>query len=210
MKDLNSTQLRKNVHAAALRVSKVFQGSAALDAAHSIESRCDSRGANEVGADSLTPVDERIQQLSAELGEAFGFMGQYEDELVTARRELNAKDAELASLRAELAEAKERMGVATTNTITTPSNKLDKDITQRQREVIATLDSLVQEGNSCFIKIFETLEPIQQLLQDGHSLIINKNTSQGDNILNLLEPLMTYMENYQLSLVKVNGKLVTE
>lgn len=182
-------------------VADVFQGSAA----RKVERRSLDRSTHT--AQKLTPVDQRVAELSDDLSRALETSARQNDQLVTAQRELKVKNQQVAKLQAELASAKKQLGITTVNT-TTPYRQVGKvDLIAQQKDVIDVLDELVQEGNRGFQSVYHVLDPIKRMLLDGHSVILSQNNTQGEDLVGLTDVLEDYAEKYQLSIISVEGKL---
>lgn len=176
-----------------------LEGNAAL----STEQRSDGISATACHAQ---PAAKRVAYLLGELGQAHDLMGRYEDQLVTKERELVVKQQEVAALQQELAAAKKQLGITPPKAVL-PEKAEKEDLVIRQKEVIDVLDSLVQEGNAGFLALYEVIDPIKQLLEDEHSVILSRSTSHGESLMSLTKVVTDYIEKYQLSLIEVDGRL---
>ncbi len=182
-------------------LADVFQGSVA----RKVERR--ALGRNAQTEQKLTPVDQRVSELSDDLSRALEASARQNDLLVTAQRELKVKNQQVAILQAELASAKKQLGITTVNT-TAPYRQVGKvDLIAQQKDVIDVLDDLVQEGNRGFQGIYHVLHPIKRMLLDGHSVILSQSNPQGEDLVGLVDVLEDYAEKYQLSIISVEGKL---
>lgn len=200
--------LNKNNPSSATQVSlklsdleEAFQGSTA----RKVERRSMERSTPSTHI--LTPVDQRVAELSSDLNHALEASARQSDRLVAAQRELDVKDQQLEKLQADLAIAKEKLGIANVCASTVDSAAKNADLHEQQKDVIDVLDELVQEGNRGFRSIYCVLDPLKRMLSEGHSVIVNKNNGHGEGLLGLTDILDDYAEKYQQSLLSVEGKI---
>lgn len=183
-------------------VADAFQGGTA----RKVERRLMERGTTQ-SAHALTPVDQRVAELSDDLSRALEASSRQSDQLVTAQRELDIKEQQLEKLKAELAAAKEKLGVVTVQATDAGTTAKSVEVLEQQKDVIDVLDDLVQEGNRGFRSIYYVIEPLARMLTDGHSVIVNKSNNHGEGLLGLTDILDEYAEKYQQGSLYVEGKI---
>ncbi len=198
----NSTDKNASPSVRTQATTPLFQGIAACDIfQQSLES------GKLVKVVEGTPVDERVLELHDDLNKAFQLNAIQADQLVTTERELTERNLEVAELQQELAAAKKQLGISPTTKVVDGTQAHNPDLIKRQREVIDVINGLVQDSNRDFVEIHEIVEPLKNMLEDGHSVILSSGTKLGDDIARIITMIEDYFHTFNLRHIEVRGKL---